>query len=481
MSTDLLLPRSPFPRTPFPLHSFPTPMADLIDAASDIFDLDPAAIALPMLTVAGAAIGNSRRLQLTDGHSLPPNIWSAILSNDDPRLSHIHRLILAPLIERQENIADFIHLSQSQYSIELDDWNHFHHETNEPKPLPPRADFRQYFFTDPDYRRLPEYLARQPRGCLLVQDDLSQWFQATPIQCLSLFDAPPFTFDRAKSLHIRFAPHAFLAVTGSLSPTEPDCVSPGLFHRSPDSNSIRLASRFLFACPPQTHSLRPASFIKPRVLLAWSDLITKLYCLDPTPSLGSIKPILLPLHRSAIKELNSAHDHLATAALQQSDPRLRRHLLNLIEYIPRLALILQLATPSDESPHDLVDAYSISSAAKLIEWFADELKRIYLNLAIDSSAAETLSILSLISRHGGKITARELMRASRPFSRSTSDAQTLLQNLAAKGLGQISWDSRYNRRSPTFHLNCHADADTNPAGAVKTSPTVGAPRKKSRR
>ena len=213
MSTDLLLPCSPFP-----LHAFPDPMRDFLQAASDAFDIDPAAIALPMLTVAGAAIGNSRRLQLTGGHSIPPNIWSAILSHDDPRLSHIHQLILAPLIERHENIADFVHRSQSQYALDLNDWNRFHHETKEPKPLPPRPDFRQYFFTDPDYRRLPEYLARQPRGCLIVQDDLSHWFQSTPTQCLSLFDAPPFTFDRAKSLHIRFAPHAFLAVTGSLPP-----------------------------------------------------------------------------------------------------------------------------------------------------------------------------------------------------------------------------------------------------------------------
>jgi len=463
MSTDLLL-----PSTAFPLHSFPDPMRDFLQAASDIFDIDPATVALPMLTVAGAAIGNSRRLQLTDGHSIPPNIWSAILSNDDPRLSHIHQLILAPLIERQQNIADFIHRSHSQYAIELDDWNRFRHEIPQPKPLPPRADHQQFFFTDPDYRRLPEYLARQPRGCLIVQDDLSQWFQSTPTQCLSLFDASPFTFDRAKSLRTRFAPQAFLAVTGSLPPTEPDCVSPGLFHHTPDSNSIRLASHFLFACPPQAHSTSPTSSIKPRILSAWSDLITRLYCLDPTPSLGSIKPILLPLHRKAAKELNAAHDHLSSAALQQSDPRLRTHLLNQIQYIPRLALILQLATPAAESSPDYVDAFSISTAAKLIKYYANETKRIHFNLTNESTAADVLPIVALISQHGGKITARQLMRACRSFTH-TASAHAFLQNLTQKGLGRISWDSHENRQSPTFHLSCPERADNSATGLKKTA------------
>ena len=437
-------------------------MRDFLHAAADAFDLDPAAIALPMLTVAGAAIGNSRRLQIADNNSIPPNIWSAILSHDDPRLAHIHRLILAPLIELQEFIADSIHLSQSQYAVQIDGWQRFRHETNPcesrlAKPFPPRADSRQYFFTDPDYRRLPEYLARQPRGCLIVQDDLSHWFKTTPTQCLSLFDAPPFTFDRAKSLRLRFAPHAFLAVTGFLPP--------GLLRdRSPDSNSIRLASRFLFACPPQPQSTRPTSSIKPRILSAWSDLITRLYCLDPTPSLGSIKPILLPLHRKAAKELNAAHDHLSSAALQQSDPRLRTHLLNQIQYIPRLALILQLATPSDESPHDFVDAFSISTAAKLIEWYANETKRIHADFVTESTAGDILSIVTLISRRGGKITPRELMRACRSFTHSES-AHAFLQNLTQKGLGRISWDSHENRQSPTFHLSCPACADNSPAGA----------------
>jgi hypothetical protein len=471
MSTDLLL-----PSTTFSLHAFPDPMRDFLHAAADAFDIDPAAIALPMLTVAGAAIGNSRRLQIAANNSIPPNIWSAILSHDDPRLAHIQTLILSPLIERQEQIAEYIHLSQSQYAVQIDGWQRFRHETNPcesrlAKPFPPRADIRQYFFTDPDFRRLPEYLARQPRGCLIVQDDLSHWFKTTPTQCLSLFDAPPFTFDRAKSLRLRFAPHAFLAVTGFLPP--------GLLRdRSPDSNSIRLASRFLFACPPQPQSTRPTSSIKPRILSAWSDLITRLYCLDPTPSLGSIKPILLPLHRKAAKELNAAHDHLSSAALQQSDPRLRTHLLNQIHFIPRLALILHLAAPTNESPSDFVDAYSISSAAKLIEWFSEETKRIHFNLARESDPGNIHAVVTLIANRGGKITARQLMRARRSFSHSTSDAQAFLKSLTQKGLGRISWNSQENRRSPTFHLNCHVDADTNPAVTIKTNPTVGAPRKK---
>ena len=481
MSTDLLLP-SPT----FPLHAFPEPMRDFLDAASDAFDLDPAAIALPMLTVAGAAIGNSRRLQITDNNSIPPNIWSAILSPDDLRLSQIHRLVLAPLIERQENIADYINRLHSQYSLALDDWNRFRHEippheARLAKPLPPPSDYRQYFFNDPDYRHIPGYLARQPRGCLIVQDDLSQWFKTAPIQCLSLFDAPPFTFDRAKSLRTRFAPHAFLAITGSISPTEPGCLSPGLFHRSPDSIPIRLASRFLMACPQQTRSTRPTSSIKPRILSAWSDLITYLYTLEPTPSVGSIKPILLPLHRKAAKELTTAHNRLAAEAHKQSDPRLRAHLLNQIHFIPRLALILHLATPTNESPSDFVDAYSISSAAKLIEWFSEETKRIHFNLARESDPGNIHAVVTLIANRGGKITARELQRSFHIFRNSASNARAFLQSLATEGLGHLTWDSYDSGRTPTFHLHCRAYSDSKPCGALKTRSTVTTRRQKSRR
>jgi hypothetical protein len=186
------------------------------------------------------------------------------------------------------------------------------------------------------------------------------------------------------------------------------------------------------------------------------------------------------LHRKAAKELTTAHNHLAAEANKQSDPRLRTHLLNQINYIPRLALILQLATPTGESSPDFVDAYSISSAAKLIEWFAEETKRIHADLITKSSAADILSIVTLISRRGGKITPRQLMRASRSFTDSHS-AHDFLQRLTQKGLGRISWDSHENRQSPTFHLSCPEPADNCPTGAKKNRPVVSAARRVLRR
>jgi hypothetical protein len=468
----------PLHNFPFPLEPFPDPIRDFLESASTAFNLDPAIIALPMLTVAGAAIGNSRRIQLTDDHSLPPNLWSAILSPDNPTLSRIRRLILSPLIDHHESIADYVNLAHSQYSLALDDWNNLRREfpprvARRHEPLPPRSNFRQYFFTDPDFRNLPDYLTRQPRGCLLIQDDLSHWLKSTPLQCLSLFDAPPFTFDRAKSLRARFAPHAFLAITGS--------ISPGLLHDpSPDSTPIRLASHFLFACSTNTTSPRPTSSIDSRILSNWSDLITRLFNLDPTPSNGSIKPILLPLHRKAAKELNAAHDRLSSAAANQSNPRLRAHLLNQIQLIPRLALILQLSTSAGESSPDFVDAFSIASAANLIEYYADELKRIYLDLALDSQPGNIPTVVTLIARRGGSITGRELQRSFLPFRNSASNSRAFLQTLAKEGLGHLTWDSHDSGRTPTFHLHCRIDSDSNPRPASKTHLTVTTKRKKSR-
>jgi len=450
----------------FPLSALPYVPCQFVTALSHSLSLDPAMIALQVLTVAGAAVGNSRRLAVTEEISTPASLWSAAMAPPDLQLDRARQFILAPLIERQQRRADHLHFQHAQHAIDLQSWSEFDRKGRRPTPFQPIAD-SQFFFTDPDFRQIPSYLLRCPRGCLIFASSLIPWFQTAASNAPSIFDAGPCTFDRAPFL-ARFTPNAFVAISGLLSPETLHCS-----HLGPLAGLI--LARFLLVRPeiilPSTTPRQSSPILGSSTRADWDLLIMRLSNIEPQPNpRGRPRPVLAPLQPEARRLLLGANHRLRAAALAADDLQLRNHLLGLIEYLPRLALILRMISLVDERgplsihTHASVDPAAMRAAIRLIDWFFAHTRRIYSDLASDTEARKIITVLTLIAGRGGAITTRQLMQASRSFRDSAAHAKAYLQNLAAEGFGHFSFNSRSNPKSPIFRLDPAVYGNNPPAG-----------------
>ena len=64
---------------PFPVDVLPPLLREIVKRGAKAFSCDPSYLALPLLTVAGSAIGNTRCLLIKDGWNVLPLIWSILI------------------------------------------------------------------------------------------------------------------------------------------------------------------------------------------------------------------------------------------------------------------------------------------------------------------------------------------------------------------------------------------------------------------
>ena len=66
---------------PFPVDALPEPIRGFVSDGAKAIGCDASFVALPLLTVLAAAIGNTRRIQLKRGWTAPAIIWTAIVGH----------------------------------------------------------------------------------------------------------------------------------------------------------------------------------------------------------------------------------------------------------------------------------------------------------------------------------------------------------------------------------------------------------------
>lgn len=456
----------------FPADLLPPVMRDMARECERVKCVDPVTAALPMLSVAGACIGNTRRAYLADDFQAPAVIWSAVALASGERKSPVLRAVMEPIHARQAELAETHRREMETHRAAMKKWKSTPRDQRDDEPDPPGA-FPHLYLSDTTVEAIAIRLVEQPRGLICVHDELNAFFQSFNAykqhgndreSYLAFFDAGAAKIDRKTSIPPTiFVPRAFIAVTGM--------IQPGILRAALGESEYAsgLAARFLLASPPPRQSKWTPGGMDSRVRDAWRDTLHRLMSLTGRTGDGGIEPIPLPLTEAAMKRWTEAYDRLAEQMHRSGDDRERAALSKLSGYIPRIALILQMTSWASQergASDGAIDDTSLRRAVELVDWFAHETRRIYGILIEDEDDAERRSIIDLIQRRGGSISPRELHRARRQF-RTVDDADSYLDGLAGAGRGGWTWASTGGRPSRVFHLAGRADADESPSGAIK--------------
>ena len=517
---------------PFPVEALPEPMRSAVREKALAVGCDPSAIALPMLSATAAAIGNALQAEVSPEWREPAIVWTAVVCDPGDRKTQALRQALGPMRRHEAQLRADHARAQADYEEaaaehakrkrerpkrgrpnlartkgadrpeelpeelgeELDE------ETSEPQAPPPGE---RIIATDATIKALAELLARNPRGLLLVQNELGQWFAdfnryatggkgGDAFAWAECFDAEAWTIDRATSPSV-FVPRVSVSVAGSI---QPGSLRRALADGGGQHRDNGLAARFNIAVPPRR---RPASVfelrtVRPETSERLGRMFDALLALPvPKCHLGHPSPQAVRFSASGMAALKRWHPRME-AEMAQREGHLRAVWSKLGGGLVRYALVLCAARWASVSARGApmraeIEADDVEAAAELVRWFGHEWDRFEETLeseaddaggaprrptAEETSQRERTKLLRHAMACGGEMTPRQLANRDRRY-RPVSAALAALRQAEGDGLGRLV--TRENPGAPAslvFVMALH-DRPSGAAASPRPSETADAP------
>ncbi len=469
------------PYRPFPLEVLPATVRQFIREGAESIGCDPSYIALPLLAGLSAAVGNTRRIRLKGGWTEPCNIWTAVIGESGTHKTPAQRLALNFLQDRQAIEIERYEVLMEDYEVELPEYEKYfkawqRSKNSAPPTKPDKPAMRRVMCSDVTVEALAPLLMDNPRGLLLMRDELSGWLgsfnaykpgSSDVSHWLEMFQGGPMTVDRKTGdRHTLYVPRAAMNITGGI---QPEALRKALGR---DHFENGLTARMLMAMPPRRPKRWTDSEVGPATKAAMDGVFSRLLELDFA---SDGEPIDLPLSVDALEVwVEFYNQHAAEQAMLVGD--LAAAWSKLEAYAARFALLIQLIRVAEYGPTmaeaQTIDADSVQAGVELARWFGHETQRVYAVLNESSERRDMRKAVEFIQRRGGSVTARELMRGG-PCCKSVDTAMAMLTRLETDGIGKWRRDTPGPKGGPPvmrFYLMAATDTDrtlvSGPSGSV---------------
>lgn len=433
---------------PFPVHALPEPLRGFVAAASKSIGCEASFVALPALAVCAAAIGTSRRLQLSPDWTEPPILWVAIVGESGTQKSPAFAKALAPLklrqrlaLERHAELLANYETERMEYERRLAVW-----KRNSKADLPPIAptmpSAKRCLVSDTTVEALAPLLRDNRRGVLLGRDELNGWLGSfdryakggkgggDSSHWLSMFNGEQIIVDRKSAVGPIFVAQAAVCVAGG--------IQPGILHRSlgMEHRESGLAARMLLTYPPRRPKQWTEAEIGDTVQRSYEQKVEELYTLAAgVDAEGREEHASVRLSEQA-KELFKRFCNAHGKEGVEYSGDLAAAWSKLEAYGARLALVLHCITDGEALE---LRAETMAAALRLIAWFKGETRRIYSILDEDEGERALRQLAEWIDRKGGVVTAREVQQGRRAYQTADS-AEAALQSLVEVGYGKWEID-----------------------------------------
>ena len=251
-------PDEPLRWQPPPVEILPKLLADFVHAAAKSRVVDPAMVVMPLLVALAGAIGGTRRVLIKPDWGEPCIIWGALVAPSGSGKTPAATPVLQAVRDRDATavLTNERLLSDHQDDLKQHEVNRKKAKESEPlREKPERPPLVRFHLQDVTPEQLMAVLADNPRGVLLVRDELSALFggfgrysdgkgAAERGKYLSIWSAEHLSDDRkvAQSVYVR-RPH--VSIYGG--------IQPAMLFRSLGNDDLAagLPARFLFVWPPE--------------------------------------------------------------------------------------------------------------------------------------------------------------------------------------------------------------------------------------
>ena len=397
------------PAAPFPLDVLPPSLAGFARGVAAALGCPADFVAVPMLVLAGAAIGASRALEVKPGWCERPCLYAAVIGRPGSAKSPALKAVAAPVYQLQHQLKvrfDAEHAAYLEARADYEAWAR-RRPAGVAAPARPRAPrLPRVYASDATVESLAPLLEANPRGLVLIRDELTALVtglnqykagRGSDRQFyLAAWAGEPSCVDRR---HQEAGPllvqHPFLAVVGGLPPDLLPCL------RDRRGWADGFLDRYLFSYPAEEAAGWTWDGVPPGASAAWAEALDELRLLEPEARAdGQERPRLLRLTacgRAAWQEFVVAL--AAEAAAPEFPAGLRDPWAKLRGYGARLALVLhELWRLGAPGPDPDVDGAGVRRAAALVAYFGAHARRAWGALAADPDAAAAQEVLDWLAR-----------------------------------------------------------------------------------
>ena len=373
----------------FPTGAMPRPCRVLVEEASASIGCPPDFVALPMLAVLGSAIGNGRVLRLKAGWEEGAAVYGAAIADPGEKKTPALKVALEPAKRAQAALKEKYQRAENEYKREQREYEVDKKDAakaGEPAPPPPQEPrMERTLVDDTTVERLAGIQAENPRGVVVIRDELSGWARAMDQYkqggrgadrqfWLSAWSNSYVSVDRKSQPVPLIVGRPFVALFGAIQPS----VLPELG----DGREDGLLDRFLFAYPDPVLSGWTDAEISEEASDGYARLYGKLRELYmPTDEYGEPEPVRIHLSPDAKAAMVGAiNDHRAQMYAPGFPARLKGPWSKLEAYFARLILILATARAVDENTAERVEARDVLAAVVLLDYFKNHARRVYVGL-----------------------------------------------------------------------------------------------------
>ena len=294
---------------PFPVDALPEPLRSFVAEASMAIGCDPSYIALPVLSICGAAAGNKVRLEARYGYRVPPVLWTAIIGESGTSKSPALRAAMAPLHARQRaamaaydlEMIDF-RVRKHLYDKQLAKWKRDPGGEPPDEPAMPRP--VRCYVSDTTVEALIPILQANPNGTLMSADELATWFGgfdkyssgkgSDAAQWLSMYDAGAVIVDRKHGIPPTLSvDSAAVCILGGIQPE--------VFRRAlgAEHRQSGLAARLLTCTPPRTQRVWTEAIIDFETEQRYAACINAMYDIRFEGDTNNVQPHIFTMDREA--------------------------------------------------------------------------------------------------------------------------------------------------------------------------------------
>lgn len=386
---------------PFPIAVLPGILRDYVHESALASNTPPDFTAGSMLGVTGAAIGNTLRLHVKDDYYESACLWLMLVGRTSTRKSVPLNNVPDPMFRAQmETLPDD--------QRKRDQWEQMTAVRRGSEPPPP---IRRWLTTDPTVESLIDILSENPRGILLLKDEMMGFFAgldqykakgrgSDAQNYLSIFSHSAIFLDRKNHKGPRSVRRPFVSICGGIQPNK--LVELADSRRVDEQGDDDLLNRFL-VCYPDRLPAKEEQWLTLSAGSArtWLEVMVTLMKLKMDGKIGRKVPRIVRLTDDArLAWVEATRRH----ADEVNDPEFPDFLHGpwgklCPNYLGRLALVLHmLRWACDEVDSKDVDGESVRRSETLVNYFKAHSRRSS-SMSFDPRIAKAHMVLRWLSNH----------------------------------------------------------------------------------
>lgn len=419
----------------FPTHVLPSSMRGLVTSGCMAMGVPAEFIAVPLLVLAGAVIGNAWEIEVKGGWWEGPNLYAAIVGDPGAKKTPAMKLALRAVHQIQERLYGEYRAAKAAYDEEYALWEKAPKKERGAPPETPK--FQHVWTSDSTTEALAEMLAGS-KGLVLFRDELVGWVKsmdqyrsgkgADRQHYLSMWSRTSIKIDRKSSPVPIIVPRPCLAVVGGI---QPDVLS------DLQENAMRndgFVDRLLFAYPDIGPSHWTNAGVDQAAQVAVERLFDALYDLKGVDDGdGTMSPRRARLDADALElwagwyTINDqeTRDERLPASLKGTWSKLTSQLA-------RLTLILHIgyALESGQPVSSSISRPTLEAACDLLDYFREHARAVLGELRVPRSQLEDRVLRGL--RERGPSTTRtiqlDILHSAVKYDRVKSTLEALLED-----------------------------------------------------